>query len=377
MITLKEIIKSVPLPANRSKKIIKNQSTGDIIKEIGRSDALFSDQGKYIAPFFEGHPEDSINDIYNFMKYQLKYEIEPDSKQTSRAPLRILHDNYNGYGIDCKNYALLSGAILRALNIPYMYRYVSYNNDKKIHHVYTVAKIKNKWYHIDPLQAPPFFKEKKAIFTKNQKPKNMLERLSGIGATSKFQEMALKPVLAFHRNAFIIAVRKNYANVGGRLVLGYEKNPEKIKDWWRSLGGSPSALIKAMGKVPQAAILNTGVKPPPVFIPGTIPPKANPAREAFCRAKYPAKISVNRGACRRGIIRGAIGTPKAALILTAGAAVITSMTKMLAQLGVGSGSTKDYENYIEQPPTDDIMTGLPLPLLIAGGVIAYLFLSSK
>ena len=378
MTSLKEIIKRVPLPDNRSKKIIKNQTTNDIIKEIGKSDSLFSYQGKYIAPFFTGTPENSVNDIYDFMKYKLKYEVEPDTRQTSRAPLRILHDNYNGIGIDCKNYALLSGAILRGLKIPYFYRYVSYNPDREIHHVYTMANVNNKWVHIDPLQQPPFFKEKKAIFTKNQNPKNMLARLSGIGKVTKFQEYAMKPILGPQRAAFIIAVRKNFANVGGRLVVGYEKDANKITDWWRGLGGSPAALIKAMGKVPQAAIDNTGVKPPPVFLPGTMPPIANPARAAFCRTKYPKKWSLNRPLCTRGIIRGNIGaSPKAVLVLTAAAPVISSLTILLKTLGVGSGKTDDYNRYIEDPPTNDITAGFPLPLLIAGGVLAYLLFTSK
>ena len=48
-------------------------------------------------------------------------------------------------------------------------------------------------------------------YLKDKNPKTMLSRLSGIGVTgsAKFQNAMLKPVTAFSRNAFLLAVSKN------------------------------------------------------------------------------------------------------------------------------------------------------------------------
>ena len=381
---LKRIIKNLPKPNYTSKKLIKNQTTGDIIKELIKSNELYNEQGKLIAPYFDkGNDINKINSIYEFMKNELIYEIEPEDYQTSRSPLRILWDNYKGTGIDCKSYALLSASILSNLTkpIPYKFRFVSYSPLSDVHHVYTMAKINNKWYPIDPLQKSPEFKEKNYIFVKDKKPKinNMLARLSGIGV-SKFQNAALKPVTAFSRNAFLLVVSKNMANVGGQLVKAYNSsvsNMSKINEWWYGLGGSVSALKKAMAKVNPTSVQYTGVKPPPVFEEGTL--KANEDRAKYCREKYPKKLSINRPLCEKGII-SSIGeaTTGTAATLTAAASVIASLGILLSSLGVADGTklvskSEEVVEFTDPEGTDTLTASVPLPLiLVLGGSLLYL-----
>lgn len=380
MIKLKEIIQELPEPDYKSKMIINNQSTNDIIKEISQSNKLYSHQGEYIEPYFKGSNNKIVNDIYDFMKYELTYEIEPDEQQTSRSPIRILFDNYDGIGIDCKGYALLSAAILKAKGIPYKFRYVSYNALKPLHHVYTMAYINNEWVHIDPLQKSPNNYEKKYIFVKDVKPKekNMLVRMSGIGQTTKdkFSNALLKPAGVVARTAFLKAVRSNFANVGGKLKKAHNQEPTKILNWWYSLGGNKAALLKALDKVPGTALKYTGVKPPAVYL--NNPLRANPERAAWCREKYPATISINRGACTRGIIKGIGADPAVAAVLTAAAPVLLSLTALLKTIqGFGQEDVNRYATFIDdyETPAPSIQEGIPLPLiLLGGGILAYFLL---
>lgn len=380
MVKLKDIINDIPQPEYNDITIIKNQSTSDIINEILKSHSLYGDQGNKIAPHFKGSDTQIINDLFKFMDQELIYKIEPDTYQSSKAPNRIIWDTWDGKGIDCKGYSLFASAILNAKGIPYKFRFVSYNPfNKEPHHVYVIAKVKNKWVHIDPLQKSPKFSEKLFMFVKDKNPIMALKRLSGIG---NFQQALLKPITWVSRNAFLLIVKKNVANIGGKLVKGYQKDSYGTLNWWKNLGGSTSSLIKAMNKVPSQAIQYTGVQPPPVYLYN--PMRANPERADFCRAKYPAKISLNRGACTRGIIRGNVGgiDPSTQALLVAGAGVVASLLQFLNSIGIGTGTQiKEVEDYVKDISTNDIApttAGVPLPLLlIAGGLLASFLLFPK
>ena len=371
MPTLENVIRDMPEPQYNDVTLIKNQSTHDIIRELIKSHQLYGHQGDNIQHHFKGSDNKVVNDLYKFMSKEFIYKVEPDTFQSSRSPSRIIWDSWDGKSLDCKGYALFSSSILASKNIPYKFRFVSYNpSSSDPHHVYTMAKVNNKWLHIDPLQKSPKEIEKKYIFVKDYKINPMaLKRLSGIGV-SKFRQALLKVPLSANRTAFLQAVRKNIANLGGRVARAYQKNPSMILNWWKGLGGSTSSLINAMNKVPVSAIKKTGIP---------VPPPNTPERKAYCKSKYPRKLSLNRPLCNKGIIRG-IGDPTVIAILSASAPVIASLTPLLKQLGIGKGDNSEYENYVEAIEVDTTpqQAGIPLPLLlIGGGILASLLLFGK
>ena len=73
------------LPAyNGSETIlVRNQDTDDIIKGILNAHYKYSKNYDKISSFFVGStPKQTARNIYNFLKKNVKYRVEPENKQT-------------------------------------------------------------------------------------------------------------------------------------------------------------------------------------------------------------------------------------------------------------------------------------------------------
>ncbi len=387
-----------------------DQSTGDIINAI--LDAHKRHAGDYakISSFFNaGSNRDTARKIYNFLKGNVKYIIEPGSKQTVKSPSAILAQ---GYG-DCKHYSLFAGGILQNLGIPFVYRFASYRVfNKEPQHVFVVVNpgTKNEIW-IDPVLNK--FDYKKAYTYATDRKPMALYSISGVGATAqekaalkaakaarksaptkaakkaavtevkaarkaagrtagqvlkKGTKAVLKVAAAPVRNAFLALVYINFAALATKLAAGWQKAPTKVTKFWEGAGGQINALKKAW---------EGGSKKKRIFGDDTI--GAAPAAAATAAAPLLVKV---------GNVLRDIGIDPADLV-DIGKSAINSMSQELAKKALEPKAAKEAQNIdtteqvfnesptmdVTQTPafTEKIATGKPnfLPLIIGGAAVLY------
>jgi hypothetical protein len=395
---------------NRREMLESDQSTGDIINAI--LDAHKRHAGDYakISSFFNaGSNRDTARKIYNFLKGNVKYIIEPGSKQTVKSPSAILAQ---GYG-DCKHYSLFAGGILQNLRIPFAYRFASYRVfNKEPQHVFVVVNpgTKNEIW-IDPVLNK--FDYKKAYTYATDRKPMALYSISGVGATAqekaalkaakaarksaptkaakkaavtevkaarkaagrtagqvlkKGTKAVLKVAAAPVRNAFLALVYINFAALATKLAAGWQKAPTKITKFWEGAGGQINALKKAW---------EGGSKKKRIFGNDTI--GAAPAAAATAAAPLLVKV---------GTLLRDIGIDPADLV-DIGKSAINSMSQELAKKALEPKAAKEAENIdtteqvfnesptmdVTQTPafTEKVATGKPnfLPLIIGGAAVLY------
>lgn len=186
MISGKQLLQKLPV-YNGSIGILKyDQTTDDIISNLLTVHNEYKKDYDKIYPYFLGsNLDETCYNIYNFLKNNVLYKIEPSEKQTLKSPSAIIAQ---GYG-DCKQYAQFIGGILDAIsrnkqNINWCYRFTSYNEDKQLQHVFVVAKDKSgKEIWIDPV-LDTFDKKKKYTYKEDKKPM-ALYKISGFTTVSK------------------------------------------------------------------------------------------------------------------------------------------------------------------------------------------------
>lgn len=274
---------------NRREMLTAEQSTGDIIDAIIDAHRRHAQDYSKISSFFNaGSKKATARRIFNFLKKNVRYVIEPGSKQTVKSPSAILA---TGYG-DCKHYSLFAGGILQNLGIPFAYRFASYKLfDKQPQHVFVVVDPgtdKEIW--IDPVVGDFNYKKPYSYATDR---KMALYSISGIGATAqqkadlkaakaarkaaptkavrkaavtevraarkaaerttgqvlkKGAKVVLKVAAAPVRNAFLLLVSLNFSGLGNKLSAAWDKAPSKLQNFWESAGGQINALKKAWEK---------------------------------------------------------------------------------------------------------------------------------
>lgn len=402
------ILDKLPVPKYSDVKIMKNQSTNDIIRELTSSYYLYSDQGKGIwSEFYDDNPIKTARNIHKFLKRNVKYEIEPEDDQTSKSLSRYLND---GYG-DCKHYSLAIASILKYMPMydKFCFRFVSYDMfNPSVTHVYIVAKTKEgDEIVIDPLQE--FNYEKKFYFSKDKcYPVMSLSRLSGLRRqTPNYMKFAasgshcgcgrgvgscscdrvgasfVKKILAApSRNAFLVLVKLGtFLNIGMKVKDLYERDPQALKTWWEDkFGGSWSSLKKAIEKI---NVQSTTSREESIEAYGG--ETRTDSRKEYCDAKYPWSLSPwsKRQKCYNHKIEG-IGTgepvtttaavPVGVAVLTAAAPVLAALSDLLKQ--VQGGGTQAWDQQTNSALQNqggagsfNIMQYLPL---IALGGAAYL-----
>jgi hypothetical protein len=274
---------------NKREMLTAEQSTGDIIDAILNAHRRHAHDYSKISSFFNaGSKKQTARKIYNFLKNNVRYVIEPGSKQTVKSPAAILA---TGYG-DCKHYSLFAGGILQNLGIPFAYRFASYKIfDKQPQHVFVVIDpgTSNEIW-IDPVVGE--FNYKKPYSYAIDK-KMALYSISGIGATAqqkaelraakaakkaaptkaakqaaqasvvaarkaagrttgqvlkKGAKVVLKVAAAPVRNSFFLLVSINFAGLATKLSAAWQKAPSKLTIFWESAGGQINSLKKAWEK---------------------------------------------------------------------------------------------------------------------------------
>jgi hypothetical protein len=248
--------KLAPFQNNRT-VIVRKQTIDNIVNGILATHKEYANEYDKIYKYFIGNNvEDTLQNIFDFLKDNVPYKIEPDSMQCLSSPSAILC-NKNGSS-DCKSYALFICGVADAYkrnenkNFNIAYRFAGYSNNKNIEHVFAVVTTsEKKYFWIDPV-LPTFdtrIKQPTHFFDKKLLPMALV-KINGIPQQNN---RASRPQhLAF---PMWTTIGKNYESVGTtRRRIGdtedgtfdFLKNISisDIIDWFKNLGLSDGEKMK-------------------------------------------------------------------------------------------------------------------------------------
>ena len=270
MIRSADILQGMPKALMLNEVNYSSGSNDNIITTIHNALPAAIKQVKNIAPTFKGDNDlETAKNIWTFLKSNIKYKADTVASQDIKLPSRFLKD---GVG-DCKSYSLFTAAILSSLNIPFCFRYTSYDiTDSTPGHVYVVANNRTNPIIIDGVWKE-FGTEKKYYYKKdvdmqirtlsgidyetrkhtiNGQPVGNIFRSIKEGAKDIFNAVATtvrkvgnelidtakEVTLAPARGSFLLLVKLNVANLATLLdkVANSPKRQELINRW-NSLGG--------------------------------------------------------------------------------------------------------------------------------------------
>jgi hypothetical protein len=281
MVKLAEVYKRLTPAANNNQLAIANQSTTDIINQVLSQHIQNAKEAKKICDLFEGgNLYQTSENIWNFLKYEVPYKVEPSEKQTTKTISRMMFDAMHGRGNDCKHYSGFTGAILSACGYKnWVYRFAGYSKYINVPtHVYCVANDGDGKIFIDAVISG-FDLEKPYVLKIDKKINNdmSLYKLSGIGdiwddlrsapkraadyagdkarqaadAVKKAAEEAAKKLvegvktvtLALPRNAFLVLLR---FNVHGWATGLKGRDWNQLAWWVNDFGGNRTDLMDAI-----------------------------------------------------------------------------------------------------------------------------------
>jgi len=297
---------------NKSSLLVDNQNTTDIIKQIIETHNLYKkDYDKIAGYFWKGNTKDTCKYLFNFLKDNVKYSIEPDSRQSVKSPSAILATGKFSNGKnDCKHYSLFQAGVYDALcrmgkKIDWCYRFANYKLFSTTpHHVFIVVKIKGIEYWCDPVLET--WNNRKPYINKIDK-KMSLYSISGIGSHCSSESYGMSeigrmpkaqrrsarrtgenctgrklakynPAFVLSRKAFLFIVRLNFRHLAVRMnaAMQHPESAAKIMQKWCSVGGNAkllkSTIAKATAKYkikhPQGKyVINGGIGVAPLAIP--------------------------------------------------------------------------------------------------------------
>lgn len=265
MAKIDDCLRILDNPMNSQKLVRNNQSTQDIIAQVLEQHRENKKQAKEISHIFDGgNCYETCKNIWNFLKYEVPYQVEPSSKQTTKTISRMLHDAKLGKGSDCKHYSGFTGNILEACGYNnWVYRFAGYSDFNQFPtHVYVVANDSDGKIYCDAVIG--YFDTEKSFKTKIDK-KMALYKLSGIddaevgGIKESLQKLgnkvkdgakeiknkALTVSLVVPRAAFLGLIR---LNVHG-WATGLSKMDFNELKWWVDwFGGNRSELLDVIKK---------------------------------------------------------------------------------------------------------------------------------
>jgi hypothetical protein len=214
MISKNVVLQKLAPFTNFKKVLIDDQNTSDIIQGILDNHDNYQNEYDKISEMFVGDNEvETARNVFNFLKQNVPYYIEPIEKQTLRSPSAIVCMKQ---GADCKSYASFINGIMNSLNrkgifkVPLAYRFASYRYDtKEPQHVFAVLYpgTKNEIW-VDPVLAK-FDQRKEPVFIKDKKIKMALIAMSG---TTTQNEASLQEMERYRDK--LVNMRDKYLNNG-------------------------------------------------------------------------------------------------------------------------------------------------------------------
>jgi hypothetical protein len=156
---------------------VMDGNTNDIITAILKKDKGNEQDTRMFAHFMKGKNErETCKNIHTFIRTHIRYVEDPAGVQYIKSPSATWKDRYS----DCKGYSIFTASLLKNLDIPFRYRFVSYGAPV-VTHVYVVTDSGIK---IDAC-LPEFDYEKPYHFKEDQKPMTKIYDISGTGRTVK------------------------------------------------------------------------------------------------------------------------------------------------------------------------------------------------
>jgi hypothetical protein len=186
MVNRNILISKVSPFLGKKEVLIANQDTVDIIDALINNHYKYSKEYDKIFRYFDGgNLEETMYNVWKFLKDDFKYNIEPEEMQILRSPSALLASNI--VGIDCKGFSTMINGIADAYRrntgkkFDVYYRFASYDPfDNTPQHVFAVVKENGEEFWIDPV-LEQFNEKKQPYFYKDKKIKNMaLVAMSGI-----------------------------------------------------------------------------------------------------------------------------------------------------------------------------------------------------
>jgi hypothetical protein len=166
----------------------KRQGVDDIVNGILKTHGQYKNEYQKICKhFLKPTIKETCKEIFNFLKTNVPYNIEPESYQTLRSPAAIL-----SLPADCKSYALFSAGVIDALrncgaiDCGLKFRFAGYDMfNNNIEHVFCVVTDGNNEFWIDPVLST-FDEKKQPVYIVDKNIKNMsLVGIAGVGATPR------------------------------------------------------------------------------------------------------------------------------------------------------------------------------------------------
>jgi hypothetical protein len=280
---------------NNLVKVTEYQQTNDIIRELLKGHEKWAKEyDKISGQFWMGSTKRSLKHVFDYLKNNIKYRIEPDTRQSIKSPAAIIATGNNGFN-DCKHYSSFFGGLIDSWNrkklpkkpIDWNYRFANYKlMSTNPHHVFVVAKDKGQEVWCDAVL--PNFDQKKPYLNKiDKKPKMALYQISGIGcdcggscgsgdnmygipqisgkkdirrqkrAARRYGENCtgrripkIMPVAIAGRKAFLTLIRLNAFHFGFKMyqVLKNPKTRDKAYKQWCLMGGEAQMLKRTVNK---------------------------------------------------------------------------------------------------------------------------------
>ena len=249
------------LPGYQNKKVLlkDDQTTRDIIKNIICNHNLHKkDYDKISNYFWKGNIENTTRYIFDFLKENVKYDIEPDHTQTVKSPAAILATGiYQDGNNDCKHYASFIGGILDSLkrsgkNIDWKYRFANYKfYTKDPGHVFVVVNDQGKEIWVDPVLSS-YNKKQPYISAIDKKINDMsLYSISGIEEPGQISGRGFaKIALAASRNAVLALIGLNVHKMATKMYQSLQDPAKyaKMKAKWEKKGGNFQKLLNTIYK---------------------------------------------------------------------------------------------------------------------------------
>jgi hypothetical protein len=280
-----KLIKQLPDPVYKTKLINSWQNTDNIINAIANQHTKNLSEAKKIAKYFKGVDEvETAKNIFNFLKTEIVYEVEPASKQTTKTISRFLSD---GQG-DCKHFSLFTNTLLECCGYRPLYRFAGYT-DKKIQHVYSylpktntitdavlpsfdtekTPKIKKdidmSLYALsgtnDPINGLNFSKVAANIKTAAAKGSDAVKKATAEipAAAAKIKQGMVTAGLAAPRAAFLALMELNFTGMATDFKKIIAENGNDGISWWVDFGGDRTSFTKSVESGANKKAILSGV----------------------------------------------------------------------------------------------------------------------
>lgn len=271
MISLNKAISLLPPPDHKRVKVKAFQNTKDLTSAIAVSHKENLKYAKKLAPYFQGSNRyQTGRNIWNFLKTQVPYKVEPGSSQTTKTLPRMLNDAAKGLGSDCKHYAVFSGSLLQELKIPFTYRLAGYISNTP-QHIYVVMKDGKREIPLDAVVGYYDYEKKPkalydmALYKLSGTDTSEFSGFDGLGreykrmgietdqlgkidlkkSVQKITQGAKTLGLAVPRNAFLLLIKFNAFGFASKIKKLIDKKGFDGIGFWMQLGGNRTDLIKA------------------------------------------------------------------------------------------------------------------------------------